>query len=289
MPRRSIEHSTTGVANVIDMKTGERAEVPAIPVICANVRHYRLQLGLEQKQLAALIGVSKNAVGNWECGRTRPDINLIPAICRAFRISPSTLLGIEESAPEYSAEEQTLLGKYRGLTPGHQYAVRSLVDSLEKVQAAERRRPQLYTLPYYEKPLAAGIGDPTEFEGKAHTMYFYDTPELRRANCIYCVSGDSMEPDFHDDDLVFVERIPNGPAIQPGEIGAFMLANELFIKQYETDGLHSLNPKYPVMSFDSSDTNVYLLGRILGIVKPECIASKADIADYQINHTDESI
>ena len=50
MPRRSIEHSTTGVANVIDMKTGERAEVPAIPVICANVRHYRLQLGLEQIQ-----------------------------------------------------------------------------------------------------------------------------------------------------------------------------------------------------------------------------------------------
>ena len=287
MARRSFEHSTPGRAGVIDMKTGEQAEVKQLPVICASVRHYRMLLGLEQKQLAALVGVTKNAVGNWESGRSRPDINLIPALCRVFGVSPARLLGLEEPAPAYSAEEQTLVADFRSLSPGHRYAVKSMLGALREVERAERRRPRLFPLPYYEKPLAAGIGDPTEYEGRSRTLYLYDAPELRRADCVYSVNGDSMEPAFRDGDLVFVERIPDASPLQLGEIGAFIVGNELYIKQYEREGLRSLNEKYPLMRFDGGDTSVYLLGRVLGAVSPALLASEADIADYQINGAGE--
>ena len=287
MAQRSIEHTKKVAADVIDMKTGERAEVTSVPVICANIRRHRLRMKLEQKQLAELIGVSKNSVGNWETGRSRPDISMIPLICRAFRISPAALLGIEEEKADFSSEEQALIEKYRGLTPGHKYTVRSLMDALHEVQEAERRRPQLYPISFYEKPLAAGIGDPTEYEGKSHTMYLHDTPELRRADCLYKVNGNSMEPDFYDGDLVFVERITDTLRLKPGEIGAFIVGNELYIKQYERDGLHSLNEDYPVMKFEESDTRVYLLGRVLGVVDPDLIATEEEIEDYEINHTEE--
>ena len=34
---------------------------------------------MEQKALAKAIGVTGNAISNWENGRARPDVNLIPA------------------------------------------------------------------------------------------------------------------------------------------------------------------------------------------------------------------
>lgn len=284
MARRKIEHSTRGSAKAVDMSTGKPVESTSIPIICANIRKHRLLMELDQKSLAAMIGVTKNSVGNWETGRSRPDINQIPAICRALQVSPAELLGIEEREPEFSEEEQAVIGEYRELTIGNRYAVRTLMTSLREVQRAEQQRPQLYPVPFYEKPLAAGVGDPSEYEGKSYTMYLHDAPELRRADCLYKVNGNSMEPDFCNGDLVFVERITDTLRLQPGEIGAFIIGNELYMKEYQLDGLHSLNDNYEVMKLHDSDTPVYLIGRVLGVVDPELIATEDEIKEYELSH-----
>ena len=83
MPRRSIDRSTKGTGDLIDLKTGQLAEKPVYPVLCERIRFFREKSGLEQKALAKQIGVSSNAVSNWENGRGRPDINLLPDICAA--------------------------------------------------------------------------------------------------------------------------------------------------------------------------------------------------------------
>ena len=51
------------------------------------IRANRIKMGLSQPDLAGILGTSKNYVSNWEVGRTRPDMNMIPAICRAIGIS----------------------------------------------------------------------------------------------------------------------------------------------------------------------------------------------------------
>ena len=117
-------------------------------------------------------------------------------------------------------------------------------------------------LTYYDRPLAAGVGDPTEFEETGMPIWLYASPEVERADCVFAVNGDSMEPAFKSGDKVLVSRIPDAPALLCGEIGAFIAGNETYIKVYEKDGLHSLNPAYPTLTFD--DTPVYLIGRVMG-------------------------
>ena len=93
---------------------------------------------------------------------------------------------------------------------------------------------------------------------------------------MFKVNGDSMEPKFHNGEYVLVERIPDGPRLRFGEIGAFIIGNELFIKEYQEDGLHSLNPNYPVMQFDG-DQRVFLIGRVLRSISEAEIASDKDV------------
>ena len=61
---------------------------------------------------------------------------------------------------------------------------------------------------------------------------------------------------------------------------AFAIGNELYIKEFQEDGLHSLNTKYPVMTFDD-DTKVYLIGRVLSVVDQKDIATDEDVRLYQ--------
>lgn len=285
MPRRSIERPAKGTSKIIDMKTGKAVDRPALPVLCERIRFYRERAGLEQKALAGMIGVSGNAVSNWENGRGRPDINLIPDICRALNVSMYDLFGMDDPGIRYTAGEQIFMDQYRQLSAGHQMAVSQMVDTLLKVQAAESV-PLIRRLTYYQKSLAAGLGDPTEIEDEGEPIFLYASREVDRADCVFSVNGDSMEPTYHNGDMVLVSRIPDAPDLQPGEVGAFIVGNETYIKVYGEDGLQSLNPNYKTMHFDES-TSVYLIGRVMGILDPNQIATASDVDKYQLLHPEK--
>ena len=282
MPRRSIERPAKGTGNVIDMKTGKAVERPALPVLCERIRFYRERAGMEQKTLAKLIGVTGNAVSNWENGRGRPDINLLPDICRALNVTMYDLFDMEDPSIRYSAGDQIFLDQYKQLSPGHRMAVDQMVDTLLKVQIAESV-PLIRRLTFYQKSLAAGLGDPTEIDDEGQPIFLYASREVDRADCIFTVNGDSMEPEYHNGDMVLVSRIPDAPDLQPGEVGAFIVGNETYIKVYREEGLESLNPKYPIMHFHDAES-VYLIGRVTGILDPKQVATAQDIDKYQMLH-----
>ena len=282
MPRRSIERPAKGTGNVIDMKTGKAVERPALPVLCERIRFYRERAGMEQKTLAKLIGVTGNAVSNWENGRGRPDINLLPDICRALNVTMYDLFDMEDPSIRYSAGDQIFLDQYKQLSPGHRMAVDQMVDTLLKVQIAESV-PLIRRLTFYQKSLAAGLGDPTEIDDEGQPIFLYASREVDRADCIFTVNGDSMEPEYHNGDMVLVSRIPDAPDLQPGEVGAFIVGNETYIKVYREEGLESLNPKYPIMHFHDAES-VYLIGRVTGILDPKQVASAQDVDKFQMLH-----
>ena len=265
MPRRSIERSVPGTGNVIDMKTGKTVKKPALPVVCERVRFFRERMGIEQKELAKMIGVTGNAVSNWENGRGRPDLNLIPELCEALHITMYDLFGLKDPTEQYTAGEQMHIEQYRELTPGHRTAVDQLMDTLIRVQAAENA-PLLRRLTYYSR--------------------LYASREVDRADCVFTVNGNSMEPAYHDGDMVLVSRIPDAPDLQPGEVGAFITGNETYIKVYQEDGLHSLNPDYKPIHFNETD-RVYLIGRVTGILDPGQVASESDVNKYQMLHPED--
>jgi phage repressor protein C with HTH and peptisase S24 domain len=174
---------------------------------------------------------------------------------------------------------------YRQLSRGNRYAVDKLTDSLLTVQRAEECR-DIRQLPFYDRKLAAGIGDPTEFEDKFTPLFLYADKIDSRADCVFGVNGDSMEPAYHDGDLVLVERIPDGADLKEGETGAFIIGNETYIKNLGKDGLHSLNPDYKTIRFHDHDI-VYLIGRVLSILDPDKdIARPDDVEKYMAIHGD---
>ena len=192
---------------------------------------------------------------------------------------------MEDPTITLTAGEQMHIDTYRQLTKGHQYAADRLADTLLNVQIAETC-PDISQLQFFERSLAAGIGDPTEFDDEGTPIFLYTDQINTRADCVFSVNGDSMEPEYHNGDLVLVERIPDAPDLTEGETGAFIVGNETYIKNFGSDGLHSLNPKYAVMKF-SDEEAVYLIGRVLGLLDPSAIADQRDVEKYMAIHGDE--
>ena len=282
MPKRVFDRSTSYESRVIDMHTGKPVPAETKPMICDRIRHYREGLGMEQKALAAMVGVTANAVSNWERGRARPDVNLLPNICEALQITLYQLYGLDDPSVKYTTVEDAFMENYRQLTPGHQYAVRAMAQNLLQVQQAEGRR-KIHKLTRFEHQLAAGIGDPNEFEDSGTPIYVYDDSLTCRADCVFTVNGDSMEPDYPDGCMVLVKRISDSGELTPGDIGAFMIDNETYIKEYRPDGLHSLNPAYPVMRFSEFE-HVYLIGQVIGVLNDEDIVREEDVECYKELH-----
>ena len=67
-----------------------------------KIAYYRWQGKLSQEELAAQVGVSRQAVSKWELGEAAPDINKLLALARAFGVTTDHLLD-EGAEPERPA------------------------------------------------------------------------------------------------------------------------------------------------------------------------------------------
>ncbi len=282
MARRKIDLPVPNTSTIYNAASGETIEKTVLPIICERIRFFREKSGLEQKSFAKIIGVTANAISNWERGRSRPDVNLLPAICKALDITFYDLYGETMPVDLLSDREKMLVDGYRALNLGNQYAIDKAVETLSLVQKYGNRL-EIRKLLYFERSLAAGIGDPTEFEQDAEPIYLYSSPEIDRADYVFSVNGDSMEPEFHNGDMVLVQKLSSNSYMHYGDIGAFIVGYETYIKEYQKDGLHSLNKKYSVLRFGDEES-VYLIGKVLGIASPEDIANKEDISAYLTIH-----
>ena len=65
--RRKIATATVPGSIVVDLNSGKAPEKALPAVICCRIRFFREKLRMEQKALATQIGVTFNAVNNWEC------------------------------------------------------------------------------------------------------------------------------------------------------------------------------------------------------------------------------
>lgn len=67
-----------------------------------KIAYYRREKKLSQEELAAQVGVSRQAVSKWELGEASPDVGKLLALARAFGVTADHLLD-EEDEPGRSA------------------------------------------------------------------------------------------------------------------------------------------------------------------------------------------
>ncbi len=65
--------------------------------IGSTIKKLRRERDMTQEQLAEYLGITANAVSQWECDRTMPDISQLPILANIFDITTDYLLGVDIS------------------------------------------------------------------------------------------------------------------------------------------------------------------------------------------------
>ena len=275
---RHRNNDNTGVGKIIEIGSSAKTNGREISAVSRSIRRYREQLGMEQKELARRLGIPASAVSNWETGFAKPNIDILVPVCHVLGITLYDMFGLEDPLMKYSAREEALVAKYHDLSDGHKYAVDRLVESLGTAEVMDNTI-ELTKLTYFSRQLAAGIGDPTDFCDDGEPIYLHSSPLVDTADYVFTVNGDSMEPEYHNDDMVLVQSFPDCGEIQPGEVGAFIIGNEAYIKEYRKDGLHSFNAAYKTMKFTDED-KVFFIGKVVGTLDSGDLADDDEVKKY---------
>lgn len=238
-------------------------------VIGENIKRYRLQNGWTQQELGAKIGISKNAIGNYEKGFRSPKKDTMFDLANAFNISIDDLFPpIQNSSSSNTSQIQSI---YDELTPLRQNKVLNYADSQLKEQRNEGETKknevseaiQLYSYDYYDHPASAGTG---QYLNDVRVERI-ELPVDIDADFVIPIKGDSMEPDYHDGDLVFIQTSVD---LNDGVIGVFNYNGDAYIKQLVIDEdqayLHSLNPAYKDMPI-TPETDFRIIGEVVDLYR----------------------
>ena len=217
-----------------------------------KLKQKREELGLEQQELAELIGVSKQAYFKWEKGFSKPTKANIAKLEKVLKV------------PEGYLSEDEISFLYKQLTePNQEKAityVRDLVSSQKVISIAEKRSE--YRV--YEK-LSAGIGASVYGDLDYDVVYYNE--ELPHDFASW-VDGNSMEPTYQNGEVALIRETGFD---YDGAVYAVVWDSQTYIKKVyrEEEGLRlvSINKDYPD-KFAPFDENPRVIGKIVGHFMP---------------------
>ena len=231
-----------------------------------RIKEAREKAGYSQKELAKIIGVAPSTFNGYESGNHDPKSDLLIKIANACHVTTDFLLGISDSmsptikiekAPSLSDEAMKLAEDYDGrMDDRGRETVRGVADlevarfksetaatlrkSREQSETAEEIAPEdIYSIPLYSLPMSAGTGQEAGQEYPEDFLLKKRPP--RGTSFIARVSGNSMEPTYHNGDLVFIHATVD---IRPSQTGAFLMDGQLWIKEFGDGVLISYNAEY---------------------------------------------
>lgn len=200
-------------------------------------------------ELAEKSGVPKSTINKIIGGTTKaPTLENVKAIARALGVRLADFDSEPELADMFSISEQDVIKKYRSLDSYGKEAVDYILDIELRRCDDETRTPKNTELDeapkvinLFVEPSAAGIAVPTM--GVDYELYTLKPEDPPGAAYAVRLQGDSMEPDFPDGSIVFV----NHDALRDGDVGIFSVDGGTVCKQYHQEGgvvyLFSLNRK----------------------------------------------
>ncbi len=216
----------------------------------------------EQKELTSYLGLKSVAFSEWKSGKSKSYKKYLIEIAEFFDVSIDYLVyGCEKSssATELVDDEQELISVYKNLSEKSKIRVLERATVLLELEKSEPEPTKLITIRSSEYRVSAGLG--VELDGEEYTeIRVPDTPEARKADFALTIKGNSMEPIYHNGDIVLVRKMP---CINVGEIGIFYVDGSGYIKKYGGDRLISLNSAYDDILFDEN-TEIRCFGKVIG-------------------------
>jgi len=222
---------------------------------------YRKKKHLSQQELAELlktygISTTNKTISCWEKNAYEPPAGTFLNLCG--------ILGITDAYSEYfgSNPDNPLSGlNEEGKEKALDY-ISLLIDSGKYQPAVTTVLPIHRRVRLYSVPVSAGRGNFLENEEYSEIEAGSEVPEA--ADYGVRISGDSMEPQFTNGQLIWVQQQAQ---IASGEIGIFLLDGEAYCKKFQTGkggtSLISLNQKYAPITVDGKH-DFKVLGKVVG-------------------------
>lgn len=243
-------------------------------IIGRRIAQARQNAGLSLTQFSQLLqnyglSIQRQGLGKWESGDAVPNGYQLLAVCHALKIEDGIQYFTDFPKPRNALNPQGMkkLQDYR----------EDLVASGRYIPEQELQKPRLVEMPVSILPASAGTGAFLE-EEHFEKMSFPADSVPNQADFGVFVSGDSMEPRYHDGQILWIQQCVR---LSPGEVGLFLYDGNGYIKLYDeqspqedspfldTQGvLHpqpvliSCNEAYPPI-FVSPQLSFQIVGRVI--------------------------
>jgi SOS-response transcriptional repressor LexA len=190
--------------------------------IGAALAQARRDRGLTLAQLCEALehaGLKTNraSVNKWEKGEYIPNAYQLLAVCQALGIR-DLMAQLGGSEPELDRRGMEKLEEYR----------RDLIASGRYTPPRPMAAITYLSMPVSLLPVSAGTGAFLD-EGNFEMRSFPEEEVPQGADFALLVRGDSMEPRYHDGQLVWVQQCET---VRPGEVGIFLYDGSGYMKQY---------------------------------------------------------
>lgn len=215
-----------------------------------------------------MVDVTASAIANYEDALSLPRTDTICKMIRALKCDANYLYQDEISQRFLlKAEEVALIEKYRMLDKmGKTILEMTVNQEMSRCRYNDQdyfHRDDELIIPTITKPrflfeLSAGTGE-YAFDNipvkQVKIPQKYDTIDF-----VVGVSGDSMEPTYHDMDIVLIRK---QPLPRVGEVGVFLIDGEAYIKELGENCLISHNRTYRPIVFNEY-MRIDCMGKVVG-------------------------
>ncbi len=201
--------------------------------------------GVSQEVFAGGLGISKGALGFYERNENQPNAAFIVELCSQYKILPEWLLfGTGPVKPGVYAVE-------------HHVAPVELQSPNLSPEIISCTNGEMVLIPLVEARLSAGGGS-FETSGDIIGCHAFRAEFLRRKGqlsqmVLMRVSGDSMEPEFRDGDVVLIDQSQHKP--RPGGVYAVAVDDMVYLKIVDASPgrlvLSSYNKSYSSLEVDT--------------------------------------
>ncbi|HEM3656803.1 TPA: helix-turn-helix transcriptional regulator [Streptococcus suis] len=232
-----------------------------------SIKTIRKSKKMTQKQLAELTGFKQNTISNHENGNRQLDEADIRKYAEALQVSPQKLFDLYNTSNNQVEIIPSTLQKVTHTTSQLEHKRQLTVLNFAENELSEQNAEymvadniiQLFPYDFYDQPASAGTGQYLN-DVKVETI---ELPIEVNADFVIPIYGDSMEPEYHSGDYVFVKLTYD---LSDGDIGVFEYYGDAYIKQLVINDsgafLHSLNSKYDDIPVNS-DSDFRIIGKVV--------------------------
>ena len=236
-----------------------------------QIKTFRKSAGFTQDELAKRLNTTKQTISRYEKGDRKANQDMLFELCDIFGVSIDDFFPSQNETLQ-SPTTSPIQTIYDQLHQPRQvkvlnYAERQLKEQRNeeetKINEVSEEIIQLYSYDYYDHPASAGTG---QYLNDVRVERI-ELPVDIDADFVIPIKGDSMEPDYQDGDLVFIQTSVD---LNDGVIGVFNYNGDAYIKQLVIDEdqayLHSLNPAYKDMPI-TPETDFRIIGEVVDLYR----------------------